>query len=279
MARYGLVIDLNFCTGCYNCQIACKDEHVGNDFLPVSKSQPTFGHFWMGIKELERVYSPSHIKVVYIPVLCQHCQKAPCMEMAKNNAIYRRRDGIVIIDPVKSKGQKEIVDSCPYGVIFWNEEAGIPQKCTFCAHLLDDGWKEPRCVQSCPTNCMIFGDLDRPNSKISKFLKEKKVEIFYPELNTSPNVYYVGLPKPHLSGTVIFGDIDECGRDVTVTLIGSQGRRIKTKTDFFGDFEFDSIEKQKYTIQFDVKGYESKTIEVVMEDDICYVGEIVLNKV
>ena len=101
MARYIMAIDLKYCIGCYNCQIACKDEHVGNEFPPIAKSQSTFGHFWMSIKEQERVLSPSHIKVAYIPTPCQHCEDPACMKAAKNEAIYRRPDGIVIIDPEK----------------------------------------------------------------------------------------------------------------------------------------------------------------------------------
>ena len=67
MTRYAMAIDLDHCIGCYNCQVACKDEHVGNDYLPIAKSQPTFWHFWIEVREQERVLSPSHIKVAYIP--------------------------------------------------------------------------------------------------------------------------------------------------------------------------------------------------------------------
>ena len=63
--------------------------------------------------------------------------------------------------------------SCPYRVIFWNEAANIPQKCTFCAHLLDDGWSEPRCVEACPTEALVFGDLDDPESAVSKAMKSR----------------------------------------------------------------------------------------------------------
>ena len=278
MARCTMILDLDRCIGCYNCQIACKDEHVGNEFLSISKSQPTYGHFWIGIKEVERLFSPSHIKVTYIPRLCQHCDDASCMKAAKDDAIYKRPDGIVIIDPVKAVGQKQLVDACPYGSIFWNEGKNLPQKCTLCAHLLDDGWTEPRCVQTCPTNCMIFGDLDDPESEVSKCLGKEKGEVFQPEFNTKPNVYYVGLPKPHLAGTVIYGDKDECAANTAVTLIGPGDEKRESKTDAFGDFEFDGLEKGKYTIRFDSPGYNSQTQEVKITDDIIYLGEIKLRK-
>jgi Fe-S-cluster-containing dehydrogenase component len=129
MARYGMAIDLDRCIGCYNCQVACKDEHVGNDFTPIAKPQPTFGHFWMGFKEQERVLSSSRIRVYYYPHMCNHCDDAPCIKAAKNGGAYKRDDGIVILDPEKAAGQKELVAACPYGAIFWNEELNTPQKC------------------------------------------------------------------------------------------------------------------------------------------------------
>jgi len=276
MTRYAVVRDLNYCIGCYNCQIACKDEHVRNDFLPITKSQPTFGHFWIGIKEVEQVISPSRIKVTYIPVSCQHCSEAPCVKAARNGAIYRRPDGIVIIDPVKAIGQKQLVEACPYGSIFWNEEENLPQKCTFCAHLVDDGWTEPRCVQSCPTNCMIFGDLDDPNSKVSKLLAERKGEVRHPEFNTKPNVFYFGLPKSSLSGTIIYGDKNECAGEVPVTLMAQAGGKWETQTDFFGDFVFDRLDAGEYTVGFDAPGYHRQIHEVTVKGDTCYIGEIIL---
>jgi len=278
MPRYAMAIDLNYCIGCYTCQVACKDEHVGNEFPPISKSQPTFGQFWMSIEEREMVYSPSHIKVAYIATPCQHCNDPSCMKAAGDRAIYKRSDGIVIIDPEKAKGQKKLLDACPYGNIFWNEEENIPQKGTFCAHLLDDGWDRPRCVQACPVSTIHFGDLDDPESDISRFLsKNQGGEPLYPEKGTKPTVRYVGLPKPHMAGSVIFGDRDECAKAVNVTLTGPEGNRLKTQTDFFGDFAFDGIQKGKYTVQFDAAGYARQTKEVEMTADELYIGEIIMS--
>ena len=276
MARYGMVLDLERCIGCYNCQIACKDEHVGNEFPPLTKPQPAFGHFWMHIEEAERELAPSRIRVHYIPIPCQQCADAPCMKVAQDGAIYRRKDGIVVIDPKKALGQKKLVDSCPYGAIFWNEEENLAQKCTFCAHLLDDGWSQPRCVQTCPAGCMNFGDLDDSASPVSRLLSEKKAETWLPELKAKPNVHYIGLPKPHLSGRVLFGDKDEWAADVAVSLIGATGTKRETRTDGFGEFAFDALDEKNYTVRFDAPGYSSRSSKVTLEKDVTHLGEVVL---
>ena len=277
MTCYAMAIDLKYCIGCYNCQIACKDEHVGNDYPPIAKSQPMFGHFWMSIQERERVLSPTHIKVEYIPTPCQHCDDPPCQKAAAGGAIYKRPDGIVIINPEKAKGQKQVVDACPYGAIYWNEEAGIPQKCTFCAHLLDDGWKEPRCVQSCPVSCMYFGDIDDPSSKISKFLAANEAGYWKPETGAKPMVRYVGLPRPTLRGAVIFGDKGESAKGAAVTITGPGGTK-QTATDFFGDFIFDGLALGKYTLKVEAPGYAPQTVSVDMSKEEVYCGEVSLKK-
>ena len=97
-----------------------------------------------------------------------HCGAAPCLDAAADGAVYRREDGIVLIDPRKAEGQRSMVDACPYNVIFWNAELQLPQKCTLCAHRLDEGAKEPRCVEACPTGALVFGDLDDPDSEIAR---------------------------------------------------------------------------------------------------------------
>ena len=150
MPRYSILIDISKCNGCYNCFLACRDEYYGNDYPAYSAAQPLNGQFWMQVKEVERGVYPKP-KLSYIPTPCMHCESAPCLTAAKDGAVYRRDDSIVMIDPEKSQGQKDIVNACPYRVIYWNEEKQIPQKCTMCAHRLDEGEKMPRCVESCPT--------------------------------------------------------------------------------------------------------------------------------
>ncbi len=121
MAKFSLVIDLAKCHDCNNCMMACKDEFVDNDWAPFSAAQPGHGQRWMNIMRKEGGQYPN-VEVAYMPRPCQHCEDAPCVKNSKDGAVYQRDDGIVIIDPQKAKGQKEIVELCPYGSIFWNEE-------------------------------------------------------------------------------------------------------------------------------------------------------------
>ncbi|MDP2916781.1 MAG: carboxypeptidase regulatory-like domain-containing protein [Dehalococcoidia bacterium] len=276
MARYGMVIDTTRCNGCYNCFLACRDEYCGNDYPPYSLGQPMTGHFWMRIIERERGKYPK-VKVAYTAVPCMHCDDAPCVKLAQNGAIYRRRDGIVLIDPVKSKEQKNLVSSCPYRVIYWNEEKQIPQKCTFCAHLLDQGWKEPRCVEACPTGTLIFGDLDDPNSAVSRALASGKTELLHPEYNMKDKVTYIGLPKRFIAGAVVFGDKDECAEGVKVTVTGEDGKKV-VQTNNYGDFELEGLLADKpYSVKIEAPGYKSQKLDVKTKIDV-YLGDIILAK-
>lgn len=276
MAKYAMAIDLSKCIGCYNCQVACKDEHVYNAFPPIAAEQPAFGQFWMSIEEREQVWNPSHIKVTYIPKPCQQCDDAPCVKAAKDGAIYKRQDGIVIIDPEKAAGRKDLVSSCPYGSIYLNEEKGLPQKCTFCAHLVDDGWSEPRCSQSCPTSCIYFGDVEDPESRISQFLAENRTEAFHPEYGTKPRVFYADLPKPHLSGSVRLGDSGECAADVKVTLTDASGAVRTAVTDCFGDFSFRNAPRGACRIAYELAGYGAQSASLELKEEITFLGEIKL---
>ncbi len=258
MAKYGIAIDIARCTGCYNCFLACKDEYVGNDYLPTSIAQPEVEHNWMAIKEIEQG-TGTKVKVDYIPVTCMHCDNPPCAKVAPEGAVYKRDDGVVIIDPVKAKGCKEIVNACPYNVVTWNEEQQVAQKCTMCVQMLDNGEKTVRCVEACPTQAMVFGDLDDKDSAISKLLAENKdrVEDYKPEFGTKPIMKYLSLPKYFITGEVVLSDQEtECPCDLEITMIAEDGETMTTKTNFFGDFEFKNVaKKQVYTIKVEKEGY------------------------
>lgn len=272
MPRYGMVIDINKCCGCYNCFLACKDEHCGQDYPGYAAAQPMTGQFWMNIIEKERGQYPK-VKLAYIPVSCQHCGDAPCVKASQNGAVYRRSDGIVIIDPVKAKGQNQIISACPYDAIFWNEEGNIPQKCTLCAHLLDAGWQEPRCVEMCPTGALVFGDLDNPESEVARLIATGSTESLHPEDGLKEKIVYINLPKIFIAGTVVGDDTDECARNATVTLTG-KGKKLTVLTDFFGDFEFENLEKNgEYILTIEAKGYQPQERKVKTGADI-YMGII-----
>jgi len=277
MARYGMVINIDKCNGCYSCMLACKDEYEGNDYLPFSVSQSPEGKSWMHVSERERGACPK-VKVDYVPLPCLHCREAPCVRASAEGEVYRRKDGIVLIDPEKAKGKKEILSTCPHRVIQWNEEKGVPQKCTLCVHLLEQGWKEPRCVEACPSGALLFGDLDDPESEVSQVMKSSPVEELHPEYGLKPNVVYVDLPKRFIAGEILLADRPEaCAQGVKVTL--SDGAdQLTCVTDFLGDFEFDGLRQNRtYTLQVEFEGYRSKEVQVKTQVDL-HMGEIVLER-
>ena len=122
---------LDICNGCYNCQVACKDEHVGNDWSPIAKPQPDTGQFWNKVNDNVRGTVPKvqgHLRAQ----LCQHCDDAPCITACPvEGAIYKRDDGLVDHRPGQVPGCNQLcVDACPYDVIYFNDDLNIAQKCT-----------------------------------------------------------------------------------------------------------------------------------------------------
>ncbi len=276
MTRFGIAIDIDRCVGCYNCFLTCRDEFAGNDYPGYSAPQPMSGGNWMKVNELERGKYP-HVKVDHVPVTCSHCDSAACIKLDQTGAIYRRADGIVLIDPEKAKGNKELVKTCPYRRIEWNEELQLAQKCTMCAHLLDKGEPEPRCVESCPSGALVFGDLDDPASAVARLVAAGATEVLGPEYAMGEKVTYRGLPKKFVAGTIIYGDVDEVAKDTEVVLSGDGDSR-STKTNGFGDFEFEGLPANtEFTVTIQVPGYGAETVTTKTSKDI-YLGEIVLQK-
>jgi Fe-S-cluster-containing dehydrogenase component len=260
------VIDVSICNGCYNCQIACKDEHCSNDWMPYAAPQPEIGQFWMKLNENIRGTVPK-VKMHYIPVPCQHCDDAPCMK-AYPEVIYKRGDGMVVIDPEKAKGIKGIEDSCPWGVIYFNEQETLAQKCTGCAHLLDRGWKEPRCADACPTGAIKFAE--------EEDLKEdlKGAVLLKPELGGSPRVYYKNIPKTFIGGTVYDPQANEIVEAATVTLSGDANAT--TTTNGWGDFWFEGLKEGSYQVEIKANG-KTKVLEgVSTKENSANLGDIAL---
>lgn len=269
--KKAFIIDVSRCNGCYACQIVCKDEHVGNDWTPYAKPQPDTGQFWVKINETVRGTVPK-VKVAYRPHLCMHCDKAPCMEACPiEGAIYKRSDGLVIIDPVKCTGCKNCVDSCPYDAIYFNEDLNIAQKCTGCAHLLDRGWTEPRCADACPTLALRFAD----ESDVKDLAG--KAEVLNPELKTKPRAYYLNLPRKFVAGTV-YDPVEKeviIGATCTLTESGSSNK-CTAKTDGFGDFWFEGLEIGKFSLKIESDG-KSKTIDSISTEKDMNLGDIPLS--
>ncbi len=264
--------DASRCNGCYNCQIACKDEHVANDWTPYAKPEPEVGQFWLKIDEKVRGQVP-RVKVAYTALLCNHCDNAPCMAACKvEKCLYKREDGLVILDPTKCTGCRNCVDACPYGAIYFNDDLNIAQKCTGCAHLLDSGWKETRCTDACPTLALQF----KEESEAKDFIK--KSEFVKPEraAHDKPRVYYQNLAKRFIAGTVYDPAEKEVviGANVTLAEAGSK-KNLTAKTDSYGDFEFEKLPAGKFTLEI-AKGKASKTIKVDTTNQDVSLGDIPL---
>lgn len=248
------VVDPDKCVGCYSCQIVCKDEHCDNDWSPYTKPQPDTGHFWMRMNEKERGQTPK-VVVSYVAQPCMHCENALCQGACPEDAIKRREDGLLLIDPEICNGCMKCVEACPYGSIYKNEELNIAQKCTGCAHLLDDGWSIPRCVDACAHDALRFGEE-------SEFAEElTRSEVLFPEFGTHPRVRYLNLPKCFIGGEIADLEGDECleGAQVILTNL-TTGEQRTTISDEFGDFWFKQIDAAEYSIEVTLDGYIPRTV-------------------
>ena len=271
MKKWNLVIDVAKCLDCNNCFLSCKDEYDGNDFPPYSLAQTKRGHRWMNIMRKERGQYPL-VDVAYLPMPCMHCDDAPCIKKSKSKAIYKRKDGIVLVDPDKAKGQKDIVGTCPYGAIYWNEEKAVPQMCTFCVHLLEDGWKQPRCVLACPSGALSV--VHAEDAEMRKIKKSEKLETYLPQLNTKPRVYYKNLyryTRCFVAGNVVLRDTDECAEAAEVILNkGAKKALDSVVTNNYGDFKIDNLEEKsgKYSLEISYPGYKKQKLSLDLKKSI-----------
>jgi tetrathionate reductase subunit B len=262
------VIDLNKCNGCYGCQIACKDENVENDWMPYAKPQPNTGQFWLRMSEKVHGQVPK-VRVEYRPMLCRHCDNAPCI-VAAPEAVYRREDGLVIIDPVKAKDNKALVDSCPYGAIYWNEELSIAQKCTGCAHRVDKG-EVPHCVEACPTGALLFGEEEEFADRIAD-----SSPVFDAE-GTGPRVHYLNPFGLFISGEVWDPAADSIIEGAKIILTDTAGVACETETDGFGDFWFWHLREGAYRLEISAAGFKGVERAVDLSESI-NIGDFPLEK-
>lgn len=238
-------IDLQKCTGCRSCQIACKDEFCGNSWLPYAAEQPEIGQFWLDLTEKERG-AGSHVRVSYVPVLGAQTQ---AIADYAPEVLMDRDDGLVVIEPEKAKGRRDIAEK--FAGVFWNEELEIPQGCCGCAHLVDDEdspIRTPRCVDNCPVDAILFGDeseFDLENAE---------------QLDGQSNVYYKELPKTFIAATVYDPAAMEIVEGAEVTAESPSGT-FKATTDIWGDFWLKEIPADDYRLTIEKDG-KTKTLEV-----------------
>lgn len=178
MARYVMVIDTKKCVGCMDCVVACKTENE------VPKG---FDRDWLAYETLGKF---PNLNMEIRSERCNHCDNPPCVYCCPTGASHISDiGGIVLVDYDKCIGCKACIAACPYNARFIHPD-GYATKCTFCAHRVVEG-KDPACVSVCPTHCMYFGDIENPESEVSKLLKERKYHTNIPEAGTKPHIFYL----------------------------------------------------------------------------------------
>lgn len=223
MARWGMAIDLDRCTGCQACVIACKQEN-NVPFSTPEQSEKGRHMAWIYVQtEITGEYPD--VKVTFRPMLCQHCDRPPCTFVCPTSATYKNAEGIVAQVYPRCIGCRYCANACPYAVKAFNYDEphwpqqleaslnhdvsvrykGVIEKCTFCSHRLikakeqadaeghevRDVDYQPACVQSCPANAMVFGDLDNPHGGVTEWAKSPRAEHLLEDLGTHPKVVYL----------------------------------------------------------------------------------------
>lgn len=214
MKRWGMVIDLERCVGCQTCTMTCK---VENSLPP--------GTFWARVLKQEIGTYPKS-RMVSLPVLCMHCEEPPCVPVCPTGASQKREDGIVWIDYDKCIGCRYCMQSCPYEARSYHAESetffedetsyehvtrqvlgkgvqqGTVSKCNFCMDRVDAG-RKPACVETCLGKARIFGDLNDPESEVSKLLQLRDNEVLHPEAGTKPSVFYLTEVDPTMLNVLL----------------------------------------------------------------------------
>lgn len=176
--KYGFVIDNRKCIGCHACTTACKSEH--DVAVGVNRT-------W--VKQVEKGAFPNTRRLFSV-MRCNHCTDAPCVEICPTEALFTREDGIVDFDNDRCIGCKSCMQACPYDALYIDPKTHTAAKCNYCAHRVDVEL-EPACVNVCPEEAIISGDMDNPDSKISQLLARQPVKARKVEKGTSPNLFYI----------------------------------------------------------------------------------------
>lgn len=266
--KWNLVVDVARCNNCASCTLATMDEHAGNDYPGYAAPQPMQGAPWLQIRRHTRGEG-EHVDVSYMPTMCNHCDRPPCAAGA-DGAVVKRDDGIVLIDPAKAKGRRDLVAKCPYGAIHWNEALQLAQIWIFDAHLLDAGWPVPRCEQACATGAIRA--LKLPDEEMQALAREQTLEVWRPELGTAPRVYYRNLYRMHrrfVAGTAVAmrDGVADCLQGCSVALRCDGVVKARAVTDWFGDFKFDDLpdEPLVYELVLEHPDHDSRRVPVRTE--------------
>ena len=201
---YAMAIDIDKCIGCGRCVQACSQENdvpeghfrtwieryaIKKDgSVEITSPNGGFDGFGNDIVEddVERAF--------FVPKLCNHCDDSPCTQVCPVGATFETKEGVVLVDYDWCIGCRYCIQACPYGSRFWNPKKKTADKCTLCYHRLKEGLL-PACVEVCPTQARIFGDLTDESSPVSKFIHDNPTMTMKPHLKTGAKIQYKGLSK------------------------------------------------------------------------------------
>jgi Fe-S-cluster-containing dehydrogenase component len=179
VTNFAWVIDQTSCIGCHACTTACKSENQ----VPLGVNRT-----W--VKYIESGVFPEARRDIAV-LRCNHCDEPPCVEVCPTTAMFKRPDGIVDFDTNRCIGCKACIQACPYDAIYIDPERHVAEKCNFCSHRVDEGLL-PACVVVCPTESLIFGDIEDPTSRAASIIASRPTTVRRPEQGTRPQAYYVG---------------------------------------------------------------------------------------
>jgi len=215
--RWGFGVDATKCIGCNKCVEACKaengvaqdahhfrtwteryvhlkgdpdvhiDSHASPENIEASGSESNY--------RFSNKYEPEQVeKAFFVPKLCNHCERPACVQVCPTGATFRTKDGVVLVDRAYCIGCGYCIQACPYGARYLNPDLKVADKCTWCYHRITRGM-QPACVEVCPVQARIFGDMNDADSPISIFLRDNRTDVLKPETGNRPQVFYVGLNK------------------------------------------------------------------------------------